>query len=248
MALRSQLFDAQSRTQALESENRELKRQRKVLKRTVLEQRKQGGLRSSTSSEALTASAGTDPGATTEAIAVGEALQRFRSNLGHYWPAADSFRIGSDPWPAIEQQLMSTEQAVELAIHEANGQIFTARCDLAWRVYYYGDPSAALAVLEEIEPVTAAQAQELEGHRRCLRAARLVELALLKAIANHGDLVVFRAGTLSPYSVRVKPSGETTELYGAASDQVEVRLRFTEVRIGHLLENGQRIVMKPSVA
>ena len=171
-----------------------------------------------------------------DAIAVGEALQRFRSNLGHYWPAADSFRIGSDPWPAIEQQLMSTEQAVELAIHEANGQIFTARCDLAWRVYYYGDPSAALAVLEEIEPVTAAQAKELEGHRRCLRAARLVELALLKAIANHGDLVVFRAGTLSPYSVRVKPSGETTELYGAASDQVEVRLRFTELRIGHLLE------------
>ena len=172
-----------------------------------------------------------------DAVAVREALQRFRSNLGHYWPSAEAFRIGSDPWPAIEQRLMSAEQAVELAMNEAYGEVFAARCDLAWRVYYHGDAAAALAVLEEIEPVTTAHSKELEGHRRCLRATEQVEVALLQAIEQQGDLLAFREGTLSPYALRVQQVGEALRLYGAVAGQPEIPMRLTELRIGHLLES-----------
>ncbi len=172
-----------------------------------------------------------------DASMVSEALQRFRSNLGHYWPAAESFRTGNDPWPEIEQQLMSTEHAVELAMNEVHGRIFAARCDLAWRVYCHGDAAAALSVLDEMQPVTAAQTKELDGHRRCLRATQQVEVALLKAIENKGDVVAFRLGTLVPYALRVKAVGETLQLYGARAGEREVPMRLTELRIGHLFEN-----------
>ena len=172
-----------------------------------------------------------------DAAMVSEALQRFRSNLGHHWPAAESFRAGNDPWPDIEQQLMSTEHAVELAVNEVYGRIFAARCDLAWRVYCHGDAAAALSVLDEMEPVTAAQSKELEGHRRCLRATQLVEIALLKTIEKQADVVAFRLERLVPYSLRVRAVGENLRLYGSTAGLREVPMRLTELRIGHLLEN-----------
>ncbi|MCK5943366.1 MAG: serine/threonine protein kinase, partial [Planctomycetes bacterium] len=121
--------------------------------------------------------AGADP------ALVREAAQRFRSNLVHYWPASSSFRIGHDPWPEVEQQLMALEQAIELASVQRQARRFDARCDLAWRVYRHGDAAAALAVIAEMEPATDPQKRELHGHRRCLHSARQVEQALLRAIA-----------------------------------------------------------------
>lgn len=167
---------------------------------------------------------------------VSESLQRFRSNLGHYWPPADNFRLGNDPWPGIEQQLMSTEHAVELAMNELQGRRFDARCDLAWRVYCNGDAAAARSVLEAMEPVTDAQRQELAGHRRCLAATELVEQAILQAIAEQSaPLVAFRAATAVPYVLRIKPFGETLRLFGDTGDQRNLELRLTELRIGDLL-------------
>lgn len=167
---------------------------------------------------------------------VREALQRFRSDLGHYWPAAENFRLGHDPWQEIEQQLMSTDQFVELQMNNVHAQMFAARCDLAWRAYCHGDAAAALAVLDEIEPVTATQSKELEGHRRCLRATAQVEFALLKGIEKHANLVAFRLGSLTPYALRVQAVGESLRLYGAVAGQREIAMRLTELRVGHLLE------------
>lgn len=167
---------------------------------------------------------------------ISEALQRFRSNLGHYWPPADNFRLGSDPWPGVEQQLMSAEQTIELAVNELQGRQFEARCDLAWRVYCNGDASAARAVLDHVEPVTSAQRQELAGHRRCLDAVQEVEQAILQAIAEQSaPLVAFRSGAAVPYVLRIRPSGEALRLFGQTSGQREMRLRLTELRIGDLL-------------
>lgn len=167
---------------------------------------------------------------------VSESLQRFRSNLGHYWPPADNYRLGNDPWPGVEQQLMSTEHAVELAMNELQGRRFDARCDLAWRVYCNGDAAAARSVLEDMEPVTDAQRQELAGHRRCLEATEEVEQAILRAIAEQSaPLIAFRAATAVPYVLRIKPFGETLRLFGETGDQRDIELRLTELRIGDLL-------------
>jgi tRNA A-37 threonylcarbamoyl transferase component Bud32 len=167
---------------------------------------------------------------------VSEALQRFRSNLGHYWPPADNFRLGNDPWPGVEQQLMSAEHAVEFAMNELQGRRFDARCDLAWRVYCSGDAVAARSVLDDMEPATNAQRQELAGHRRCLDATQQVEQAILQAIAEQSaPLVAFRSGTAVPYVLRIKPFGETLRLFGETGGQRDMRLRLTELRIGDLL-------------
>lgn len=167
---------------------------------------------------------------------VSEALQRFRANLGHYWPPADNFRLGNDPWPGVEQQLMSAEHAIELAMSELQGRRFDARCDLAWRVYCNGDAAAARSVLADVEPVTVAQRKELAGHRRCLAATEKVEQAILHAIAGQSaPLVAFRADTAVPYVLRVKPFGETLQLFGESGGQRDIALRLTELRIGDLL-------------
>ena len=166
---------------------------------------------------------------------VSEALQRFRTNLGHYWPPADNFRLGRDPWPEVEQQLMSAEHAVELAINELQAQRFAARCDLAWHVYCHGDATAAMSMLQDMEPVTESQRQELAGHGRCFEAVQQVEQALLQAIAQQSDpLVAFRSNSDVPYVLRVTPAGETLRLFGQTVGQSEVVLRLTELRLGDL--------------
>lgn len=166
---------------------------------------------------------------------VSEALQRFRTNLGHYWPPADNFRLGSDPWPDVEQQLMSTEQALELARNERQARRFDARCDLAWRVYCRGDATAALSVLQDMVAVTEPQAQELAGHHRCLEAAHQVEQAVFEAIAESTEpLVAFRTGEAVPYVLRITPAGETLHLFGQTVGHSEVALRLTELRLGDL--------------
>ena len=198
------------------------------------EERTVGALRQQVATTVADLRARLDDGA--NVWVVREALQRFRSDLGQVWPAAENFRIGNDPWPEVEQQLMSTEQLVELQMNNVNARMFVARCNLAWRAYCQGDAAAALAVLDEIEPATATQTKELEGHRRCLRATQQVEFALLKAIEKHADLVAFRLGSMTPYSLRVQAVGESLRLFGAVAGQREIAMRLTELRIGHLLD------------
>ncbi|MFT4512214.1 MAG: serine/threonine protein kinase [Planctomycetota bacterium] len=167
---------------------------------------------------------------------VSEALQRFRSNLGDTWPPADNFRLGSDPWKGVEQKLMSVEHAVVLAMSELQGRRFDARCDLAWRVYCNGDAVAARSVLDDMDPATEAQRQELAGHRSCLDATQLVEQAILRDIAEQSEssrLVAFRGGTA--YVLRIKTFGETLRLFGETGGQRDIELRLTELRIGDLL-------------
>ena len=164
-----------------------------------------------------------------------EALQRFRSSLGDHWPPSDNFRLGTDPWEFVEQQLMTGEHAVELAMKELQGRRFDARCDLAWRVYCNGDARAALSILRDMEPATEAQEEELNGHRRCLEATYQVEQALLLAISEQ-RLVAFRAeGTAIPYALSVKAQGGVLQLVGQAGIEASIALRLTELRIGDLL-------------
>lgn len=167
---------------------------------------------------------------------VSEALQKFRASLGGYWPPADNFRLRKDPWPVVEQQLMTASHRIELAMAEDKAHRFDQRCDLAWRIYCNGDAKAARIVLRDMEPATEAQTTELERHAECLEAADVVEQAILRAIAEQSaPLVAFRAGSAEPFVLRIKPSGERLSLFGETSDQRTLKLRLTELRVGDLL-------------
>jgi tRNA A-37 threonylcarbamoyl transferase component Bud32 len=172
-----------------------------------------------------------------DAVLISEALRRFRSNLGHYWPSPKNFRIGRDPWPAVEQKLISASHAVELAVSEEQSLRFDSRCDLAWRAFCNGDSAAALSVLDYMNPVTDKQKQELVGYRRCLAACRLVEQAILRAIAAEVQPVAaFRLSNSIPFALRVASTGENLQLFGSAIGQDEsIALRLTELRITDLL-------------
>jgi serine/threonine protein kinase len=174
---------------------------------------------------------GTDP------AVVREALQRLRSNLGYFWPAASCFRPGHNPWPSVDQQLLAADAAVEVAVIEHQGLRFEARCDTAWRVFRYGDAAAAQAVLADLEPATDEQKRQLEGHRRCLGETRRVERALLRAIAARSpNPIGFLHGGAEPYALRVEPDGEDLRLLGEAVDQPPRGIHLTELRIGNLLD------------
>lgn len=170
-------------------------------------------------------------------VVVREVLQRLRSNLGYFWPAASCFGVDRNPWPVVEQQLLAADTAIELAVNEREGRRFEVRCDIAWRVFRFGDADAALAVLADVEPVTAEQKRELEGHRRCLVETRRVERALMQAIRGRSPQVIgFLHGGAEPYALRVEPAGEGMRLVGEAVDQPARVIQLTDLRIGNLLD------------
>ena len=92
-----------------------------------------------------------------------------------------------------------------------------------------------MSILADMEPVTEAQKDELNGHRRCLEATDQVEQALLHAISQQ-RLVAFRAeGTATPYVLSVRRQGDSLQLVGQAGVEASIALRLTELRIGDLL-------------
>ncbi len=168
---------------------------------------------------------------------VREAVDRQRRDLAHFWPPSSSFVVGDDPWPAAEQQLMAVESAADAASAERAAGRFERRCDTAWAAFCRGDAAAARAVLAGVEPATAAQERELQGHLRCLRAALDVEQAILRTVAGRSPApVAYLAGRVEPFVLRVEPRGEALRLLGAPVDEPARELRLTELRIGALLD------------
>jgi len=166
-----------------------------------------------------------------------EALGRLRTSLSHYWPDSACFELGRDPWPEVEQQLVATELAVEQQRNERRAERFEARCDVAWGIYRHGDAAAGLAALSDAEPVTESQRRKLAGHVRCLQAARQVELAVMRAIADRASGTIgFLSGSAEPFALRVEPVGERLRLFGEAVDQTGRAMSLTELRVGNLLE------------
>ena len=168
---------------------------------------------------------------------VREAIDRQRRDLGHFWPPSSSFVVGRDPWPAAEQLLMTVEAATDAASIEQAARRFELRCDTAWQAFCRGDAGAARSVLAGAEPASAAQERQLQGHLRCLRAARDVGQALLRAIAVRSPApVAYLAGAVEPLVLRVEPDGEELRLLGAPVDEPARALRLTELRLGNLLD------------
>mgnify|MGYP001354296011 CR=1 FL=1 len=149
------------------------------------------------------------------------ALQAFRQDLVQLWPAAGQFRVGHDPWPAIEQRLGALQQALHTARADVAERRFARRCDLAWRTFCHGTVVDALLVLDGAEPPTPLHAERQRRHREALEAAGAVEQAVLRAIARSTTPVVAFPRTGLPQAVELRV------------EAVAESFALTSQRIGH---------------
>ncbi|MFK7742792.1 MAG: protein kinase [Planctomycetota bacterium] len=168
--------------------------------------------------------------------AVGELLQRFRRDLLHFWPPSQSFLVGNDPWPEVDQQLMALQHALDLRDLERSTARIDARMALAWRAFVRGNADAGLLMVAKLQPAIDAQLAVLDAHRRALAAAQLVQQAVLKTIAARGEApIAFPVQSLDTLRLRVEADGERLELFGTKAGQPARLVRLTELRLGDLL-------------
>jgi tRNA A-37 threonylcarbamoyl transferase component Bud32 len=168
---------------------------------------------------------------------VAAALTRFRQDLAQVWPAPGRFRLGRDPWPGIERRLGALQQDIQAAVANAADQRFERRCDLVWRTFCQGSADDALAVLAGAGPLLPAHVQRQQQHRQALEAARLVERAVLAAVARCTVPVVAfpRSGLAQAVELRAEPEGDTFRLTSQRIGQAARAARLGEFRFTELL-------------
>jgi tRNA A-37 threonylcarbamoyl transferase component Bud32 len=170
------------------------------------------------------------------------ALQRFRRELGEVWPPAGRFRTGRDPWPDLERQFGELQNRIALATLEEAGQRFERRCDLAWRTACRGRATDALQLLADDTVAAHGQGGSLQSHRAALEALRLVEQAMLMAIARAGQPPIgfLRSAPNEALELRVERDGERLRLLGGALGQQPRSLRLHDLRWSDLLQRLQQ--------
>jgi len=191
-----------------------------------------------------------------EALASGEdpesvagGIARLRQELAQVWPPGARFRIGRDPWPGIEQQIGSAQQALAAALERAADRRFDARCDLVWRTYCAAGAADALAVLAHGDPPAPRHVSQNTRLREVLESTRAVEDAVLQAIGRSTQPIVAfpRTGTASAVQLQVENRDGAPQLTSRLGDQATRRARLVEFRFRDLLGQLRQQNSDPSL-
>ncbi|MBL8753853.1 MAG: serine/threonine protein kinase [Planctomycetes bacterium] len=166
---------------------------------------------------------------------------RFRRGLVEAWPPANAFRVGRSPWTDVERHLSVLQVGVDAARARVEASRFGARCDLAWRLFAHGSAADAERLLAAAADPAGPHAAAAAQHGEALAAARAVERALLRAIADQPMVAFLARGGAEPIDVRAEPNGSAWQLTGSSLNQPARVVQLTELRLGDLLARLQRV-------